>query len=289
MSMALLARKGVLPYLIAGVVLGGSLGLSLSGWAQDQRVTAAEVAVEQALPAGATIIGSEALDVDTAEVLVDYQGQRIQVRMQRDQAGDWQQDINATLIRGAQELQLLLAQDGSVPAIGQAPDSESLLETTTSSTTLISPTDIDEATRNALNRAGRRNPFEPLDEIVISPTEAEIPDITLPPIDQPPPPVALPPLPTPGEDPAPIPVATPTPDPAAFARMVDVTGIIQIDGESFAFLNASGQEPAVVRSGDNYQSAQVTQISPRTREVVLTEGGQFVSKPISASVLTEAP
>lgn len=285
-----IARNGVLPYLMAGVVLGGGLGLSLSGWAQAQRVTAAEGAVEQALPPGASIIGSEALDPVTAEVMVDYRGQVIPVRMQQDDAGEWQQDVQATLIRGAEELQLLLAQEESpLPAIGQAP--ESLLETTTSSTTLISPTDIDQATRDALNRAGRDDPFRPLDEFVpAAPTGIADGPITLPPIDSvpPPPTVSLPTLPDPA--PAPItPIATPTPDPAAFARSVDVTGIVQIDGESFAILNAGGQEPAVVQSGDSYRSAQVAQISAQTREVVLTEGGQFVTKPISASVLTEAP
>lgn len=285
MSMALMARTRVLPCLVAGLLLGGGLTFSLSGLAQDQRVVAAEAAAEQMLPPEARVIGSQALDPSTADVLVDYRAQVIQVRMRQTESG-WQQDLNATLLQGAEDLQQALAQGISVaPAFGQAP--ESLLETTTTSTSLIPPTDINEATRRALDRAGRSNPFAPLDEIVpTTPDDLVLPPIGLPADVEQPDVVELPPLPT--EEPPPS-FATPTPDPAAFARSVAVTGIVRIDGESYTLLDADGQEPAVVQTGQNYQTARVAQISSENREVVLSEGGQFVSKPISASVLTEAP
>lgn len=288
MSIALLARNGFLPCMIAGIVLAG--GVTLSGRAQDQRVTAAEAAAERLLPPEATIVGSQALAPSTAEVLAEFRGQLIRVQMQQTGSNGWQPDMSATLIQGAEDLQQLLAQEGPVASFGQAP-AESLLDSTSASTTLIPPVNIEEATRRALDRAGRENPFQPLDVFVPPPAPTgQFPggQTSLPPIAAPPP-VELPRLPDPESASIPPTLATPTPDPAAFARTVAVTGIINIDGESFAFLNASGQDPAVVGTGDTYQSAQVTQISPQDREVVLSEGGQFVSKEISASVLTEAP
>jgi hypothetical protein len=86
------------------------------------------------------------------------------------------------------------------------------------------------------------------------------------------------------------PLSTPTPDPAAFARSVQVSGVIQIGRESFALISAPGTLPAVVQAGQNYQTAQVAKVSVPERQVVLSEGGETVVKTMqNTTVIVGAP
>jgi hypothetical protein len=79
------------------------------------------------------------------------------------------------------------------------------------------------------------------------------------------------------------------PDPAAFAKNVQLTGIIQIDQDSYALMSAKGVLPTVVQAGQNYESAAVAKISSPRKEVILQEAGQTIVKPIDASISISTP
>lgn len=159
----------------------------------------------------------------------------------------------------------------------------SLLQATQAASSLIPPVDREQETQRALSGAGRVDPFVPQN------VRAPEPQIVLPPL--PPPPV----LPPPGDgNGAPVavatPIPTPTPDPAAFARSVQVSGMIQIGGESFALVSGPGVIPSVVQAGQNYQTAKVAGVSVPERRVVLSEGGETVVKQMEdTSVIVGAP
>ncbi|MFS8797950.1 hypothetical protein NW824_00820, partial [Synechococcus sp. R60.3] len=163
------------------------------------------------------------------------------------------------------------------------PPVPSLLQATQAASSLIPPVDREQETQRALSGAGRVDPFVPQN------IRAPEPQIVLPPL--PPPPV----LPPPGDgNGAPVavatPIPTPTPDPAAFARSVQVSGMIQIGGESFALVSGPGVIPAVVQAGQNYQTAKVAGVSVPERRVVLSEGGETVVKQMEdTSVIVGAP
>jgi hypothetical protein len=200
------------------------------------------------------------------------------VIMKLTASGQWQQDMKATLARGAADMQSLAQSNQStLPAFGQSGGD--LLQSTQAAAGLLPPANKERETQRALSGAGRSDPFAPLN--VIPPTPEPI--TNLPPL-----PTGLPPIP--GVAPVPGTGPTPTPDPAQFAKNVQVSGIIQIDRESYALVSANGTLPSVVQSGQKYESADVTSISSRKKEVVLREAGQTVVHPIDASsVVQSAP
>ncbi len=253
-------------------------------------VPAAETAISSLLPAGAEIVGSRFVDPNTAEVLIRTRGEVSTVVMRQSAAGVWQQDMQATLSRGAAEMQAMAeAQAGqlSIPAFGQAAP-ESLLESTQSASTLLEPLDPEQETQRALSGAGRNNPFQPLNA---APVAVEPPPP--PPLPEPPPAPELPALPDLDLAPTPPPVVqetpppTPTPDPAAFAKTVQVSGVISIGQDDFALVSSSGSIPAVVQPGEAYETATVEQISVNDGQVIITEGGERLVKPIDGP--PEAP
>ncbi|MDX2271216.1 MAG: hypothetical protein NW237_04615 [Cyanobacteriota bacterium] len=244
-------------------------------------VPAAEASVQILLPEGATIIGSRLLAADQAEVLVESQGRVSPIIMKRV-GNQWQQDMEQTLARSASDMKSLAQANqtlAAAPAFGQtAPEpavGETLLESTQSvSDILIAPADIETETERAERAAGRSDPFAPLNEIV-----EPVPTDALPP---------LPSIPVPdnvvGSDILPGELPEPTPDPAAFAKTVQVSGVIQIDGDAYALVSAGGAIPAVVQPGQKYESADVTGVSARRKEVILSEGGQRIVLPVVGGV-----
>jgi len=157
------------------------------------------------------------------------------------------------------------------------------LQTTQAASSLIPPVDREQETQRALSGAGRADPFVPQN------VRAPEPTLNLPPL---PPPPELPPPGNGGEVPVAVttPLPTPTRDPAAFARSVQVSGMIQIGGESFALVSGPGVIPSVVQAGQNYQTARVAGVSVPERRVVLSEGGETVVKTMQdTTVIVGAP
>jgi hypothetical protein len=303
--------------LIAGLLSAGGIALLAPRWfpalANEQAVPEAELALRPLLPPGSRILSSRRLSDTEAEIWVESRGGTSPVIMRLNAAGTWEQDMSATLARGASQMQALARQQTvNLPAgFGQtAPDQPpppvpsllqslpqllrllpdqppppvpSLLQATQAASSLIPPVDREQETQRALSGAGRVDPFVPQN------VRAPEPQIVLPPL--PPPPV----LPPPGDgNGAPVavatPIPTPTPDPAAFARSVQVSGMIQIGGESFALVSGPGVIPAVVQAGQNYQTAKVAGVSVPERRVVLSEGGETVVKQMEdTSVIVGAP
>lgn len=263
-----------------------------SALANEQAVPEAELALQPLLPPGSRILRSRRLSDTEAEIWVESRGGSSPVVMRLNASGRWEQDMNATLARGASQMQALARQQTASlpPGFGQtAPDQPppplvpSLLQTTQAASSLIPPVDREQETQRALSGAGRADPFVPQN------VRAPEPQIVLPPL--PPPPV----LPPPGDgNGAPVavatPIPTPTPDPAAFARSVQVSGMIQIGGESFALVSGPGVIPSVVQAGQNYQTARVAGVSVPERRVVLSEGGETVVKTMQdTTVIVGAP
>ncbi|MFT0728290.1 hypothetical protein [Synechococcus sp. F70.1] len=274
----------VRPLLLLGILLGLAGGMSLApALANAQAVWDAELALQPLLPPGSRILRSRRLNNTEAEVWVEFRGNSNPVIMRLNPSGRWEQDMNATLARGANQLQALARQQtAALPeGFGQtAPDQPRPLPTQPASI-LIPPVDREQETQRALSRAGRADPFVP--------QNVRAPEPSLPPLDLPPLP-ELPPLE--GEVPVGVatPLSTPTPDPAAFARSVQVSGVIQIGRESFALISAPGTLPAVVQAGQNYQTAQVAKVSVPERQVVLSEGGETVVKTMqNTTVIVGAP
>lgn len=305
-------------FLVAGLLLAGGVAFLAPRWfpalANEQAVPEAELALRPLLAPGSRILSSRRLSDTEAEIWVESRGGTSPVIMRLNAAGTWEQDMSATLARGASQMQALARQQTvNLPAsFGQtAPDQPppppvpsllqslprllrplpdqppppvpSLLQATQAASSLIPPVDREQETQRALSGAGRVDPFVPQN------IRAPEPQIVLPPL--PPPPV----LPPPGDgNGAPVavatPIPTPTPDPAAFARSVQVSGMIQIGGESFALVSGPGVIPAVVQAGQNYQTAKVAGVSVPERRVVLSEGGETVVKQMEdTSVIVGAP
>ncbi|MEN9221165.1 MAG: hypothetical protein Q6M04_01870 [Thermostichus sp. BF3_bins_97] len=276
-----------LSYLVVGLLSAGGilflaprLPLAL---ANERAVPEAELAIQPLLPQGSRVISSRRLSEREAEIWVESRGGASPVIMRLSAAGTWEQDMSATLARGASQMQALAQQQAvNLPAgFGQtAPDQPapppvpSLLQTTQAASSLIPPVDREQETQRALSGAGRVDPFVP--QNIRTPE----PEIALPPL--PPPPVLPPPVDGGNGGGAPVavatPIPTPTPDPAAFARSVQVSGIVQIGGESFALISGPGPVPSVVQAGQDYQTANVAGVSTRERRVVLSEGGETVVK-----------
>ncbi|MEN9224187.1 MAG: hypothetical protein Q6M54_01820 [Thermostichus sp. DRC_bins_24] len=274
-----------LSYLVVGLLSAGGilflapcLPLAL---ANERAVPEAELAIQPLLPQGSRVIGSRRLSEREVEIWVESRGGASPVIMRLSAAGTWEQDMSATLARGASQMQALAQQQSvNLPAgFGQtAPDQPapppvpSLLQTTQAASSLIPPVDREQETQRALSGAGRVDPFVP--QNIRTPE----PEIALPPL--PPPPVLPPPVDGGNGGDAPVavatPIPTPTPDPAAFARSVQVSGIVQIGGESFALVSGPGTVPSVVQAGQNYQTANVAGVSAQERRVVLSEGGETV-------------
>jgi hypothetical protein len=262
--------------MVTACLLGGvSLLVAPQFVSAQARVPAAEAAVELLLPEGATVQGSRRLNTTQAEVLVEIRGEISPIVMAEIAPGRWQQDMQATLNRGAEEMQRL-AQSSQLPggpAFGQTAG-ESLLQTSTSATTLIEPSDPEAETQRALGQSGRSNPFVPLDRFEEPVDIADpIPVPDLPPL----PPIEDLDLPSPDTTAA---LDQPQEDPARFARSVEVSGIVSIDGESYALVSAAGTVPSVVQPGQDFETASVNAISAREKEVVLMEGGEVVTKSV---------
>lgn len=280
--------------LVASLLSAGGVAFLAPRWfsalANEQAVPEAERALQPLLPSGSRVISSRRLSATEAEIWVESQGGTSPVIMRLNASGTWEQDMSATLARGASQMQALARQQTvNLPSgFGQtAPDQPppppvpSLLQVTQAASSLIPPVDREQETQRALSGAGRLDPFVP--------QNIRAPQIVLPPL--PPPPV----LPPPGSgNGAPVavatPIPTPTPDPAAFARSVQVSGMIQIGGESFALVSGPGVIPSVVQAGQNYQTAKVAGVSVPERRVVLSEGGETVVKQMEdTSVIVGAP
>jgi len=257
-----------------------------SALANEQAVPEAELALQPLLPPGSRILRSRRLSDTAAEIWVESRGGSSPVIMRLNASGRWEQDMNATLARGASQMQALARQQtANLPdgfgqtAPDQPPPVPSLLQTTQAASSLIPPVDREQETQRALSGAGRADPFVPQN------VRAPEPTLDLPP---------LPPeLPPPGGE-VPVAVATPlptpTPDPAAFARSVQVSGVVQIGGESFALVSGPGVIPSVVQAGQNYQTAKVAGVSVPERRVVLSEGGETVVKTMQdTTVIVGAP
>ncbi len=258
-----------------------------SALAKEQAVPEAEMALQPLLPLGSRILRSRRLSNTEAEVWVESRGGSSPVIMRLNASGRWEQDMNATLARGASQMQDFVRQQTAnlLEGFGQtAPDQApppvpSL--TTQAASSLIPPVDREQETQRALSGAGRADPFVPQN------VRAPEPTLELPPL---PPLPELPPPGTGGELPVAGVTPPPTPDPAAFARSVQVSGLIQIGGESFALLSGPGTIPAVVQAGQDYQTAKVAKVSARERRVVLSEGGETVVKRMQdTTVIVGAP
>jgi hypothetical protein len=274
----------VRPLLLLGILLGLAGGMSLApALANAQAVRDAELALQPLLPPGSRILRSRRLSNTEAEVWVEFRGNSNPVIMRLNPSGRWEQDMNATLARGASQLRALARQQtAALPeGFGQTASDQPRPLPTQPASILIPPVDREQETQRALSRAGRADPFVP--------QNVRAPEPSLPPLDLPPLP-ELPPLE--GEVPVGVatPLPTPTPDPAAFARSVQVSGVIQIGRESFALISAPGTLPAVVQAGQNYQTAQVAKVSVPERQVVLSEGGETVVKTMqNTTVIVGAP
>ncbi len=279
-------RSGVLGLLSGLALTGGLLSGSMAG---AQSVPAAEQAAQTLLPRGSRIVGSMLLSPDRAQVQIERDGQLNWVVMDRTADGQWQQNLQATMELAASELQAQAFPTSPVTGFGQtAPDTPRLLDSTRRAVNLLPAADPELETQRALSRAGRVDPFAPVDPVDTTPLLA-LPDTNLgnlPPL--PPTPFPLPPLEVPTSTAAvppptplpPPPVAAPTPDPAEFARSVRVTGLIQIDNESFALVNAPGSGSTVVQTGTRFESAEIRNVSPPSQEVTLQEGGETVIKTV---------
>ena len=306
--LAILVMRGSLPVvsmlkslparqlLSLGILLlsaGGMLCLSprlSSALANEQAVPEAELALQPLLPPGSRILRSRRLSDTEAEIWVESRGGSSPVVMRLNASGRWEQDMNATLARGASQMQAFARQQtASLPegfgqtAPDQPPPVPSLLQATQAASSLIPPADREQETQRALSRAGRADPFVPQN------VRAPEPTLDLPPL---PPLPELPPPGNGGEVPVAVatPIPTPTPDPAAFARSVQVSGMIQIGGESFALVSGPGVIPSVVQAGQNYQTAKVAGVSMPERRVVLSEGGETVVKTMQdTTVIVGAP
>ncbi len=298
MTIRALAQHQSLYPVALGLLMAGSAFLMSPtvGLAQSSSaVPAAEAAARILLPRDAKIVGSRRLGPNQAEVLVDVQGQVSPLIMAESQPGQWQQDLQATLNRTASELQASLQTaeltTAPVPAIGQA-EGETLIESTRGASVLIEPISKEEATERALSRSGRQNPFEPLNQVIEAAPISNNPPTLPPPIPIAPPvsnPIsadAIAPTPAVAQIATPEPIiveVTPTPDPAAFAKTVEVSGVIQIDNESYALVSAQGNLPAVVQSGENYSTATIQSVAARGPEVILVEGGEQVIKTVETA------
>jgi hypothetical protein len=304
-------------FLVAGLLLAGGVAFLAPRWfpalANEQAVPEAELALRPLLPPGSRILSSRRLSDTEAEIWVESRGGTSPVIMRLNAAGTWEQDMSATLARGASQMQALARQQTvNLPAgFGQtAPDQPpppvpsllqslprllrplpdqppppvpSLLQATQAASSLIPPVDREQETQRALSGAGRADPFVPQN------VRAPEPTLNLPPL---PPPPELPPPGNGGEVPVAVttPLPTPTRDPAAFARSVQVSGMIQIGGESFALVSGPGVIPSVVQAGQNYQTARVAGVSVPERRVVLSEGGETVVKTMQdTTVIVGAP
>ena len=304
-------------FLVAGLLLAGGVAFLAPRWfpalANEQAVPEAELALRPLLPPGSRILSSRRLSDTEAEIWVESRGGTSPVIMRLNAAGTWEQDMSATLARGASQMQALARQQTvNLPAgFGQtAPDQPpppvpsllqslprllrplpdqppppvpSLLQATQAASSLIPPVDREQETQRALSGAGRADPFVPQN------VRAPEPTLNLPPL---PPPPELPPPGNGGEVPVAVttPLPTPTRDPAAFARSVQVSGVIQIGGESFALVSGPGVIPSVVQAGQNYQTARVAGVSVPERRVVLSEGGETVVKTMQdTTVIVGAP
>jgi hypothetical protein len=257
--------------------------------AEAQSVPEAENAAQVLLPQGSRILGSMLLSPDRAQIQVERAGQVNLVVMDRAPNGQWQQNLQATMELAATELQAQASLD-PLPGFGQtATDrSGSLLDSTRQAVNLLPAADPEQETQRALSVSGRVDPFAPVDAPALSVIELPPLDpVAFPPL--PPTPFPLPPLgvPTvPGsalQPPVPTPLprpATPTPDPAQFARSVQVTGLIQIDNESFALVTSPGSSSTVVQTGSRFESAEVSSTSVVNREVILQEAGETVIKSV---------
>ncbi|NJL98720.1 MAG: hypothetical protein HC924_07855 [Synechococcaceae cyanobacterium SM2_3_2] len=282
--------RSLLLSLVAGVALAG--GLLSSPMAEAQSVPAAENAAQVLLPQGSRIVGSMLISPNRAQIQVERAGQVNWVVMDLAPNGQWQQNLQATMELAATELQAQASLD-PLPGFGQTATDEdsrpgSLLDSTRQAINLLPAADPEQETQRALSVSGRADPFAPVDAPALSAIE-------LPPLDPgafpplPPTPFPLPPLgvpPVPGSNlqppvPTPLPPpATPTPDPAQFARSVQVTGLIQIDNESFALVTAPDSSSTVVQTGSRFESAEVSSTSVVNREVILQEGGETVIKSV---------
>ncbi len=274
---------------LLGILLGSTVGLlCLSPCLSPALANApsavpdAELALQPLLPPGSRILRSRRLSNTEAEVWVEFRGGSSPVIMRLNAAGRWEQDLNATLARGASQLQALARQQAAgLPAgFGQTAPDQPPPASLPPASSLIRPADREQETQRALSGAGRADPFVPQNVRAPEP----LPD--LPPLPELPPPPPEGEVPTAGATPPP----TPTPDPAAFARSVQVSGFIQIGGESFALISAPATIPAVVQTGQDYQTAQVARVSVPERQVVLLEGGETVVKTMQdTTVIVGAP
>lgn len=285
-----------LSFLAVGLLSAGGMLFFLAprlplALANAAAVPEAELAIQPLLPEGSRIVSSRRLSDREAEIWVEARGGLSPVIMRLNAAGIWEQDMSATLARGASQMQALAQQQTTNSSFGQTaldqpapPPVPSLLQATQAASVLIPPADREQETQRALSGAGRQDPFVP--QNIRTPE----PEIVLPPL-PPPPPILPPPGNGNGASVAVAPpVSAPTPDPAAFARSVRVSGIVQIGGESFALVSGPGTVPSVVQAGQNYQTANVAGVSAQQRRVVLSEGGENVVKTMEdTTVIVGAP
>jgi hypothetical protein len=147
----------VRPLLLLGILLGLAGGMSLApALANAQAVRDAELALQPLLPPGSRILRSRRLSNTEAEVWVEFRGNSNPVIMRLNPSGRWEQDMNATLARGASQLQALARQQtAALPeGFGQtAPDQPRPLPTQPASI-LIPPVDREQETQRALSRGG---------------------------------------------------------------------------------------------------------------------------------------
>lgn len=147
---------------------------------------------------------------------------------------------------------------------------ESLLDDSRFIDGLIPPLNPAAERARVASSTGRSDPFQPLNIRPVQPPEPPtVPDLptlpTLPNISDNTPPFTPP---SPPE---------PTPDPAEFAKTVQVAGVIQIGGDTFAVLSSESALSEVVGVGSRYESAFVSSISVTEGQVLLEEGGQTIS------------
>lgn len=172
-------------------------------------------------------------------------------------------------------------------AIPQIASAQTLLESSRFAAGLIRPLDSRSETTRALGRAGRVDPFAPLnvttppDESVANQSNSRQPVVRQLPTR---PGTRVVPPTTPGTTPPGQVAVQPSEpvdpevfiDPAEFARGVQVSGVITIGSESYALLSADNTLRDVVQTGEFYETAKVTNVSQFGRSVSLTEGGESV-------------
>ncbi len=152
---------------------------------------------------------------------------------------------------------------------------ESLLDDSRFIDGLIPPLDPLAERARVASSTGRSDPFQPLNIRPVQPPEVPtVPDLP-----------TLPSLPDISDSTPPMPPRPPepTPDPAEFAKTVQVAGVIQIGGDTFAVLSSESALSEVVGVGGRYESAFVSGISVPDGQVLLEEGGQTISVVISDS------